>query len=283
MFKLFLTIIFSTLSIACALGQGVEQTLALGHRMYGMQQYERASRYFKRVTFFGNDSIRTITYPLLASCYLKTGNYSQSLFYYQLALNTTKSDSLYNEYVFSRALCNILMHDYDLALREIYSFNDYGSAYFQRKYHFYLGVVFLKKNDPVRSQHHFTYASRNSDEFSMITKAFNAAELNSPNPLTAKVLSIFVPGLGQLYAGDPSDAANSFLLNAGLGTLLIAVALNQTFLDGLLTVGPWLQRYHAGGYNKAERIAIIKREQKRDQLLNSIYTIFYEGNSNPIH
>jgi hypothetical protein len=38
---------------------------------------------------------------------------------------------------------------------------------------------------------------------------------------------------------------------------------NLSFFDGLISVGPWLQRYYMGGLKNAERAAINKRIEKK--------------------
>lgn len=277
MFKQFLIILFSTIFAFGTKAQSLDETHRLANDLFALQNYEAAVKHYRRVAFFGDNTIKASVYPSIAKCYLYSGSYNESLFFYQLASNTASSDSLYNEYTFNRALCNILLGNLDYAMQEIYSYNDYGSVFFERKYHFYLGIIYLKKNDINQSQFHFLCASKTPADFDKIVAAYNEINLGRPNPKTAKILSMIIPGSGQLYSGDAFNAANSFLLNAGLTILIFAVAIKQTFLDGMLSFGPWLQRYHTGGYTKAERIAMSKQSQKIDELLGKIYIIFEES------
>jgi tetratricopeptide (TPR) repeat protein len=273
-FKLFLTIIFSTTLGLGAIAQDINETLALANSLYGKGQYESAAKLYRRAVFFGNDSLRIKTYPRVASCYLSAGNYQESMFFYELASNTAKNDSLFNEYMLSKVLCHIMLNNLDYALQDLYSVNDGYSEYFGRKYHFYLGIIHLKKNEINESQFHFLCATQTTEHFNLVVDAYNIINPSRPNPSKAGIMSMFLPGLGQLYSGDKFSAANSFALNAGLIALMVYVAVQHTFIDGLLSVGPWFQRYYTGGFSKAERIAEVEQEKKREELLLIILNIF---------
>ncbi len=274
MFKQFFIIIFSTFAVNIAVAQEIDETLALANKQFELQQYESAVKLYRRVAFFGNDSLKVAVYPQIAKCYLYNGNYQESVFFFELSSNTTISDSLFNEYAFSRALCHVFLNNYDYALQDVLTIYESESLYFTRKYHFFLGVISLKKNEVEQSQFHFLCASKSLEQYNTIIETYNEIDPNKPNPNTARVLSMFVPGLGQLYSGDAFNAANSFALSAALLTLMVSVALNQTFIDGVVSIGPWFQRYYSGGFTKAERIAINRQSEKRDELLQHLYLIF---------
>lgn len=83
-------------------------------------------------------------------------------------------------------------------------------------------------------------------------------------------MSMIIPGLGQLYAGDIKNGLNSLILTGGLFSLGIYSAINNGFLDASLSVIPWFQRYYQGGFNKAQIIAKAKIEKKRYQIFNQL-------------
>lgn len=274
MFKQFFIIIFSVFAFNYATAQGIDETLTLANKHFELKQYESAVKLYRRVAFFGNDSVKVSVYPQIAKCYLYNGSYQESVFFFELSSNTTISDSLYNEYAFSRALCHIFLNNFDYALQDVYTINESESLYFTRKYHFFLGIISLKKNEIAQSQLHFLSASNSIEQYNKIINAYNEIDPSNPNPDTARILSMFVPGLGQLYSGDAFNAANSFALSAALVSLMVSVALKYTFIDGVLSIGPWFQRYYSGGFTKAERIAINRQSEKRDELLSHLYSLF---------
>ncbi len=276
MSRRFLLIIFSFILFHGAKSQGIDETHALAHELFDQQEYDSSVRLFRRVAFFGEDSLKALVYPYIARCYLLTGDYSQSIFFFELASNTTGSDSLFKEYTFSKALIYILINEFNYSLQELYSIDPGDSGYFIRKYHFYLGIIHLKQDDIPGSQLHFLSAAGGREEYNEIIKAYNSINLKRPRPVTARIFSILLPGLGQIYSGDRFNAANSFFLNASLATLMLRIAFKQTFLDALITIGPWFQRYYIGGFTRAEQIAINRRIDKREDLLQELYMIFEE-------
>lgn len=274
MSRKFLLIIFNLILISGVMAQGTDETLTLADKHFDMHQYENAVKLYRRVAFFGDDSLKAYLYPVIARCYLYSGKYQESIFFYQLASNTASSDSLINEYTFSRTLCHILRNELNPALQEIYSVNTGESLYFTRKYHFFLGVISLKKNEISRSQLNFLSASESKDDYDAIIDAYNEANLHNPDPGTARILSIFIPGLGQLYSGDQFNAVNSFLLTGGLAFLMVRMSLQQSILDAAVSIGPWFQRYYTGGFTRAGEIAVSRQEEKRELLLQKLFSIF---------
>jgi tetratricopeptide (TPR) repeat protein len=274
--KQFLIIIFSSLLIGNVIGQNIHQTLSLAENFHAEGNYEIAAKYYKRVSFFGSDSLRAVLFPVLGKLYLEQGDFNQSFFYYRLASNTAQNDSLYNEYIFAQALCNIIIGEPNLALQNVYSYIDYGSKKFTQQYHFYLGIIFLEQDKLDLSLENFLLSTDCPEKKEKITKVFSETDIFKPNPLTAKTLSIILPGLGQAYAGNYVSALNSFFLNMGLLTLMGITMYNLSFIDGAISVGPWLQRYYLGGLKNAERVAINKRIKKKNLLKNNVIKQYYD-------
>ncbi|MDP2423664.1 MAG: hypothetical protein U1C46_01915 [Bacteroidales bacterium] len=254
--------------LACkCLGQNVEQTLSLANSLFEMQQYEAALKHYHRVAFFGDDKQQAYAFPAIGQCYFEAAQYEKSIFYYELASNAATCDSLASEYLFAKVLCHFLLDNYDFALQDLYSFHRFESQYFSNRYHFYHAIISLKKNSPDTALVHFLNATYDSSQQQALVHAFRKARLNRPNPKTAMVLSILVPGLGQFYAGDYRNAANSFLLNSILFALSYSITLRNSLADALMSTIPWLQRYYMGGFTNAELIALARKNAKRNQLL----------------
>jgi tetratricopeptide (TPR) repeat protein len=268
--KLFFIITFSLVTTNAIRGQDVNQTLELANHYQEFGLYETASKYYRRALFFGNDSIKTATYPKIANCLLLSENYAESIFFFGLAANTTLSDSLKFEYTFMRVLAYILLDHHDYAMQNLYGINHQDSDYFTDKYHFYHGIISLNKNEIAKSEQHFIASFSDSTDKQDISNLYRELKVHRPKPATAKFLSIIFPGAGQAYAGDMRGALNSFLLNAGLGTLAVYTAVNYTFLEGASSIMPWLIRYYMGGFGHAQATAIKKQNEKKQQLIQEI-------------
>lgn len=269
MFRLFFIIIFVSLVCRSAsYGQNLDQTQALADKMYGMQQYESALKHYHRVAFFTDDSLRGTIFPKMAQCYFQTGDFRNSIFYYDLAANSTVNDSLANEYLFARILCFYMLEQYDFALQYLYSFQFAESDYFRQRYHFYNAIINIKKGLPDEALISFLELVDEPLAKAAIYKEFSKVNLNRPNPTVATILSIVLPGAGQLYAGDYSNAANSFMLNSLLIGITYVIAINYSIIDAAMSTASWMQRYYMGGFTRAGYIAINRKQEKNEQLLD---------------
>ncbi len=260
-----------------AYAQDVGQTIAKGRDAFANGQYAAATSYYRRALFFGNDSVAGHIYPLIAQSQLHAGNFEESLFFFGLAFNSAGSDSLKNEYTFSRVLASIMLGDTDLARQYLYTINA-SSGYILRRQYFYSGLIHLMTNNFEKAQSELIHAAEHDHIKELVMNAFQNAALHKPRIATARTLSAVIPGLGQLYAGNPLAAANSFLLNTGLIALAVYTAARYTFLDGAASIIPWLTRYYMGGLDNAERLAIKQIEIKKALLMAKIAEIFEENN-----
>jgi len=75
------------------------------------------------------------------------------------------------------------------------------------------------------------------------------------SPSSARQLSTFIPGLGQLYAGDAANALNAFLLNGGLITWMVYKAVHGYWSDAWVIYYFLFRRYYFGNKYNAKRIA----------------------------
>jgi TM2 domain-containing membrane protein YozV len=86
----------------------------------------------------------------------------------------------------------------------------------------------------------------------------------------ASWLSIFLPGAGQIYAGETLAGINSLLLTGffvGVGFYIISIS---SPIDALFTALPWFQRYYQGGFQRAAEMAKHKRTENRNQIFNQV-------------
>lgn len=103
-----------------------------------------------------------------------------------------------------------------------------------------------------------------------IKKNLEKAEKFKPkNPMLAFHLS-FIPGLGQLYAGQPADALNAFLLNGSLIALSTYTIISQDYFTfGLFELEPTL-RFYRGNLLNAQKETYQYNEKKINQLKKPI-------------
>ena len=99
----------------------------------------------------------------------------------------------------------------------------------------------------------------------IISKLYNGAEKNhlKPNPKVASFLSMILPGAGQVYSGEFKSGINSFLLTGAALTAFTIINIRYSFLDAILGVFPYYQRYYTGGVINAQKMAEKKNKMKR--------------------
>jgi hypothetical protein len=108
----------------------------------------------------------------------------------------------------------------------------------------------------------------------------NEKQFYKPNPKTLSYLSLFIPGSGQIVAGEYKAGINSFILVGGLATAAVVVAIRYSFMDAVFTILPWYQRYLVGGSNKAEQLGIKKLEQNRNEIYLEVLEVLRSYNEN---
>ncbi len=81
-------------------------------------------------------------------------------------------------------------------------------------------------------------------------------------PKKAAMLSTFIPGMGQLYAGYPLKAATSVALHGAALTFGVLSVLDKYYLSGFLTGAGLLQAFYFGGIKHSSYLAEKKNKKK---------------------
>lgn len=123
----------------------------------------------------------------------------------------------------------------------------------------------------------FPQAFESEDKETIATSIEKLKKFKPKSPMLAMHLS-FIPGLGQLYAGQPLDALNAFVLNGALIGLSTWTLITQNYLDfALFEFNPTIRFYRGNLYN-AQKEVYEYNDQKRKTLktpiietLNDVY------------
>ncbi|RMG57183.1 MAG: tetratricopeptide repeat protein [Bacteroidetes bacterium] len=253
--------------------QTLPQTLAFAEAQLALGQYETAIKAYRRVLYFGGDSVGSAVFAPLADCYLATGQARQAQRYFNLAYAQTRDDSLRNELLFRKVAALLLAGQDGLAEVDLLSVQA-NTPYFRQKLAFYEGVTAFQREDFDRAERAFLQAI-DSVAFpgspQVVRRLFaEQARLRRFNPRKVRWMSVFLPGLGQLYVGEYRYAANSLLLTGGLMALFGYVFVNLSLIDALFSVMPWFQRYYIGGYQHAYRLAEEKIQGERHRIFQQL-------------
>ena len=269
-------ILLINLCVTASWGQTVVQTIAFADSSFKQQQHHLAIKEYQRALLFCENNRKQYVYRKIAESYFYINQFDKAIDYYDYSFGMTNNDSIKNELLFCKAFCFIQDKNYDFAMVELFSISDSLSKEMQAKYNFFMAVCYYGKSDYKSAEEYFVQSIPSSDTkgISAIHDIFkDKKNYQRPSPRAAKIMSFIVPGAGQIYAGDFKNSINSLLLTGGLAALFIHVSLSYTFIDALIGVGPWIQRYYQGGLTKAEKIARVKLEQRRSNTFDSIVEI----------
>jgi hypothetical protein len=87
---------------------------------------------------------------------------------------------------------------------------------------------------------------------------------------TAVILSLFLPGAGEAYAGNFLNGLRSFLMNLGSGYLVYNALSQQKYVDATLVFVFLLNRFYLGSIYNAQISVIEHNKEKRREWLDAI-------------
>jgi hypothetical protein len=251
-------------------GQNFSETWSIAESAFAEGQYNTALGAYQRINFFaGNESVPAL-YQRLAECYRQVGRYDLAELYYDRAYFTAVAPGEERAALLGKVRSLVAQGAYPAAIAEIYSLDSLSKLA-----HFYLGLCHFHREDYGQAELSFMAAANTDFQARRIALAFaDADRLHEPIPRKATNLSYVFPGLGQFYAGDVKNGLNSMGLAAGLVALGIQVGLRYTFVDALLLVVPWFQRYYLGGAERAGLLAEGARYDSRREVLWEVMEAF---------
>lgn len=265
----FLTLIIINLVTIQGYSQNIEDTILLANKFYETSEYSNAIEVYKRILFFDEEgTYGPKVYRKIADCFYETEAYTEAANYYELAYFVEENEGVKNDIILQKASCYLLSKDYLSTQEELFALGMSLNEEQRFTSKFYEAMLYFALEDFEQSEALFKEIS--ADTLAVHTIFLQNDKVSRFSPKKAKTLSIIFPGLGQFYAGDIKNGINSMLLTSGLFYLGIRSAINTTFLDAAISVMPWFQRYYTGGFNKAEAIAIAKKQQRRYEVFNNL-------------
>ena len=251
-----------------------EKLLSRADYLYSHHQYEPAIKEYQRYLFYtGSEDIAVL--EKLADGLFKLQNYDLALQYYEQIYYLSDNP----EQKFRSRLREIKYHidqkEYNKALVVLYSVRSDYYALYPEIIDLLFAICHYGIEEFERSEEYFLdIVASDSAATHHIKEIFSdKKKFNKPNPKTISFLSLFIPGLGQIISGDLKEGLNSFILVEGIGVLAVYVGFRYSIIDAVFTVLPWYQRYLLGGSDKAEKIAIRKRAQNRNEIFHEILEV----------
>lgn len=243
--------------------------IAYAESLASTKQFASAVTEFKRFIFFNprdNEVHRALTG--LGNCYREEGEYDQALSYFQNSLAYAREDSAYDAASLEIALTYLQAGALDSGLLEVERIlisNSTSSLIKRTLFVKFLALVKKHNWDDALSAFH-QYIQHDpsilsdSARFVIQTALIDARSSSAFSSEKAQWLSTFLPGLGQLYAGDLKNGLNALALNAMLGCFVVSLLQSHAYFDGFtLFTGAFL-RYYLGSRFRAGLIANERNE-----------------------
>ena len=265
-----------------------DPAVELGNHLFALKSYDTAITEYKRFLFFNPNHPRAgeIQFNIGLS-YRAQEWWAEATEAIIGAIQQTTETELQAVMRVELAVTLIASGAYDLALIELVKVDTQTqSVRLQQRARFLRGVVYLYqfKWEQSRSvfQAYFDGMPDAVETAAEIDMLFLDALNRTPkSERTARLLSTFLPGLGQTYAEDWKSGLNALIINGVLGYVTLYATIERDYDDALLSFLFLFYRYYAGNrYRAAEAAQAFNDRESRqyaDRILQVLAARFAES------
>lgn len=227
---------------------------------------------YERVQHFAPNQLTTSDYASMGRCYSTQGALDAAVACFESGARLAIGDSLRTGLLLKAAWCQLMQQRFQEAHVILFGLPDELPPLLRHEKAFYTAIAHFGLEQFTESEQAFAVCFPDSIGRQWLRSVFERNERlpHRYNARRAKLLSTFIPGAGQLYIGDVKNGLNSLLLTGGIVALGFNYILYYSWLDSLISIAPWFQRYYLGGRNRAEQLAIDKLRKKRQELLGEV-------------
>jgi hypothetical protein len=140
-----------------------------------------------------------------------------------------------------------------------------------------LGVAYLLDDQLINARNTFL---RNGN-YEMAAKIEDFLQHPMKSEKTALLLSLFLPGSGQIYAGNLRRGIMDFLVNLGSGYLLYNAVKQQKYVDASLIFFFLVNRFYLGSLNNAQKSALEYNEKYITEWRKNVVKPYFEHDVDP--
>ena len=246
-----------------------DEILDFAETLFNLERYEEAITEYKRFIFFNPADYRIDhAFHKLGLCYKAQEKWEKAIKALRMSVEATVDDSLKEERKVESGIIQIACGKYSTAqleLLRVAHFGKYPSS--KQKARFFLGACYLYLFDWANANETFGdfYSQCNQPSCGEKKKLVDsllieARSLPYKSVRTAKILSTFLPGAGQLYVGNWKKSLNALTINSATAFLLWDSIENKDYLSVSLS-GFLFLRYYLGNRHHAAQNA--KRYNQR--------------------
>ncbi|SHF52565.1 hypothetical protein SAMN05444274_10662 [Mariniphaga anaerophila] len=268
--KAIFTIIFSFFALLCT-SQTIEETYRFAEEQFQKGNYQSALTEFQRVAFFDSEHQFGNIYRKIGDLFYASGDYNSAAKNFDIASRIETSDSIKTEILLKKVLCFFAQENYYFALSELLSITSFQNSRLANKTGLYTGIAFFGIEDynqalaslsPIFPQEALPELEQIFSRFEKMRKRYRPGKI--------EMMSILLPGLGQIYCGNLASGINSMVLVGGIAVVAVWTWHTYGLLDALLSVSPWYYRYYTGGVQNARGAALERISHEREEAYQKI-------------
>ncbi len=256
-----------------------DKATGLADKFFESGFYEEAILEYSRYLYF-NAKEEDISYAFykIGLAYRNINNLEKSLEAMELSAGSANNDSLREERKIDVALTYIASRSYNKAkfiLIKLVSFSSIPEI--RKKASLFLGITHLycyeweSAKDALKI--YFEEGGNHKLAHSIDTLLTSAEDMNYKSVRTAKWLSTFLPGTGQIYAGNVSDGINALLLNGANIYFIIYKLLNEEYGNAYVIYFFLFRRYYYGNIYRARSAAIEHNRKLNEHAADSVFNL----------
>jgi len=222
-------------------------------KLFDEEKYFDAVTEFKRLLFFDkSDKYLFEANKFIGLSYKSGGKFSEALTYLTLTeINSKTKDDFFNSRI-EIIKVNILRRTTSRALSLLDSLNnDYSFTDKKDEINYWLGWAYIFSDDWENASLSFSKINENHELKLLADSVSN--ELY--NKTLAKILSVIIPGAGQIYTGEYFSGLLSFGWNVLWGYLTVQSFVDDRIFDGVMTGSFLWMRFYNGNLQNAEKFA----------------------------
>ncbi len=238
-----------------------DPVLHTADKFFETGNYENAITEYKRFLFFHphSESLSSVYYQL-ARAYFESGNFAAAIRAAQEACRQARDERQRFAYEIKTAVLAIGGGNYSLAeamLLRLSTENAAPDLLARAAFFRAIAGLYAYKWRTAREAfaEYFALQPDSIQAAHIDSLLFEIQRLKLKSPSTAVWLSTFLPGMGQIYAGDWRKGFNAFVLNAGFASW-VGYKLGHGYWGDAYVIYSFLwQRYYFGNRYHARKIA----------------------------
>ena len=253
-----------------------DQALDLAKRFFDRENYEEAITEYKRFIFFHPEDQEGISDALhkIGLIFALSSNWSKAREVLRRSIELTEDSRIKDKRRIDLGVVLIASKDYSLGELELLKVSYFSQDESIRKKALYfqgIGSLYMFKWKEAKEIFMSYYPEDETEELK--GQLEKAQHLAYKSPKKAKMLSLFLPGSGQIYAGNLKDGVCALLLNGLIGTFMVR-AIGEEDWWNATSLFFLFQRYYRGNlYHAQEQAELYNQELNRQQALKILKTI----------